>query len=117
MIAKRYGRIVSICSILAKNTLALTVTYSTTKWGVDGFMNALYDELCASDFDEFIKLTTVYPDFVSTRKELSDMLDVIKHWYNPLTPERVADETIRAVLKERRELVVSDLSWGHVIVQ
>lgn len=117
MVERKYGRIVSICSIIAMNSLSFLTAYTATKWGVDGFMNALYDELCALDLEDCIKLTTIYPDFVSSRKELDSALDELNFEFNRLTPQRVAREAVEAIKNEQRLKIVSDNGVGHMIIQ
>lgn len=72
-------------------------------------MNALYDELCAFDHDEFVNLTTVYPSFINTRKELGEILDRVEEFTPRMTPEFVADQIVLAVKKNKREI---DLPFG-----
>jgi hypothetical protein len=67
-------------------------------------MNALYDEICFDDYDDFIKLTTVYPSFINTRQELADILDTIEEFTPRMTPEYVAQEVVSAMLKNIREI-------------
>lgn len=117
MVERKHGRIISICSVTAMNSFPFGVVYTATKWGVDGFMNALFDELCALDLEDFIKLTTIYPDFVSSRKELDNALDALKFVFNRLTPQRVADETVEAIKNEKRQKVITDGILGHMILQ
>lgn len=117
MIKQRHGKIVSICSVSAKNSLPFSVTYSSTKWAVDGFMNALFDELCVLELEKQIKLTTIFPDFIRTRKELASLIDEIKMSYDMLTPEEVADETVKAIVIGKREKIVSNIGMGHWLAQ
>lgn len=67
-------------------------------------VNALYDELCAFDHDNFINVTTVYPSFINTRKELGDMLDKVGEFTPRMEPSYVADEIVKAIKKNKREL-------------
>jgi all-trans-retinol dehydrogenase (NAD+) len=116
MIAQNYGKILSICSVTAFNSLPTAGTYTATKYGLDGFMNALYDELCILEIEDKIKLTTIYPDFIATRRELADIVNN-KLFYNMLTPERVADEAVEAIKLGKREKVISDLGFIHSLVK
>lgn len=47
-------------------------TYTTTKYAVKGFMEALDQEMTFEQLD--IKTVTVFPHFVNTRKELVDCM-------------------------------------------
>lgn len=117
MIERRFGKIVSICSAVTLNPLPSAVVYTATKYGVKGFMNTLYDELCINDYDKFINLTTVYPDFMNTRKDLTDVLEKIKHIPLLITPARVADESIMAMKKRMRDAHVLDNYFTYFMVK
>ena len=106
MIKRKRGHIMATCSMLAKVTYSMATAYCATKYGVDGFMNALYDELCVKDQDEFIKLTTAYPGFVNTRKDLSDMLDKLGDVSPRLTPTFTADAMVNALLQNKRSVII-----------
>ena len=117
MIERKFGKIVSICSAVTLNPLPSSVVYTATKYGVKGFMNTLYDELCINDYDKFINLTTVYPDFMNTRKDLIDVLEKIKHIPLLITPTRVADESIMAMKKRMRNAHVNDNYFTYFMVK
>lgn len=117
MIERKRGKIISICSMTAVNTIPSAVVYSATKYGVKGFMSALYDELCLNDHEKFINLTTVFPDFINTRKDLIDVLEKIKHMIILLAPNDVADKTVHGVLRKKRNIYVSDLYFAHFTAQ
>lgn len=117
MIEQQRGRIVCIASITATNPLPTSVVYSSTKFAVNGFMDCLHDELSMTDKDEFIKLTTVFPDFMNTRKELSDVLDEIDYVFPRLTPEKVADETVKGMLINKRKITVSEIGTLYFILR
>lgn len=72
-------------------------------------MEALYDDLCVENQDEFIKLSTVYPYFINTRKELGDILDILEDPTPRLTPEFVADETVKRHLQNQRSIIITPL--------
>jgi short-subunit dehydrogenase len=111
MIERRRGRIVSISSVTAHNPLPFSVAYSATKWGLHGFMTCLRRELLSND-QEFIKLTTIFPDFINTRKELSDVLDLIGLRTPRESPEYVADEAVKGVLNNMTDVIVSRVKAG-----
>jgi short-subunit dehydrogenase len=104
MIERKRGHIVGISSIAGKTTFPCAIAYCSTKHGVTGFMNALYDELCAFDDDEYVKCTTVFPNFINTRKELGDILDKLVEFIPRMTPEYVAEEVVKAMLTNKREI-------------
>lgn len=106
MIERKHGRIVAISSIAALVTLPMATVYSSTKFGVNGFMEALFDDLCIDKCDEFIKLTTVYPYFINTRKELADLMDEVDDFMPRMTPQFVAEKTVRGVLLDKRRIII-----------
>ena len=75
MIERQRGHIMAISSISAYIAIPRAISYTATKFAVRGFMSALYDELCIDKNDKFVNLTTVYPSFINTRKELADIVD------------------------------------------
>lgn len=109
MIEKKRGHIVAISSLGGKATFPLACVYCATKFGVSGFMGALYDELCMNDDDDYVKTTTVYPAFISTRRELSDILDQTKEFAPRMSPTYVADAIVKGMLLNKRDVT---LPWG-----
>lgn len=75
MIKRKRGHIVAISSICAKITMPRAVAYCATKHAVKGFMSALYVELCSDNAEELVRLSTIYPSYINTRKELADHLN------------------------------------------
>lgn len=116
MIERKRGSIVAISSMAAKMTIPLASIYGSTKFGVDGFMEALFDDLCLDDHEKFIKLTTVFPYFINTRKNLSDTMDEIDDFIPRMTPQFVANKTVEGVLLNKRKIVITPLLL-HLIVQ
>lgn len=106
MIERKRGHIVAIASLSAKFTFPLACAYISTKFGVRGLMSALYDELCIDNSDEFVKITTAYPHFMNTRKELSDVMDNVKITTPRMSSKFVADEVIKAMLHDRSEITL-----------
>lgn len=70
MVANGRGHILSIASLLALESSARAICYSATKFGIRGLMDGL-DELIRFD-DMNLKVTTVFPSLVATRKEFID---------------------------------------------
>lgn len=107
MIERRRGHVVAVSSILAKLTMPNSVAYASTKCGNDGFMSALYDDLCFLGHDEYIKLTTVYPTVTATQKKFTDILSILQACKIPAyDPSLVADIIVKGVLLNRREFIV-----------
>lgn len=108
MIERKRGHICAISSLSAKVTFPNGTAYCATKYAVDGFMNSLFDELCADDHDEFIKLTTVFPFFINTRKQLTDVLDVIstKEYTPRVIPKDAANQIVESIMLDKRSAFV-----------
>lgn len=106
MIERKRGRIVAIASLAAKLSIPIGITYSTTKAAVKSFMDVLYEELHCYGHEKYVRLLTVLPGFIATRKELTDMLDKSFEFVPRLTVEEVADETVVAMLKNKREIIL-----------
>lgn len=117
MIEQKRGHIVAISSLGGKISFPLACAYCATKFGVRGFMWALFDELCIDNHDRFIKLTTVYPSFISTRKELTDILDSVKEVTPRMSPEFVADEIVKAILFNKKDITLPAGSWVLQIIK
>lgn len=77
MIKRKRGHIVAVGSAASFFAIPRACAYVSTKFGVRGFMNALYLELCADGFDEYVNLTTVCPSFITTRQEVNKLLDSV----------------------------------------
>jgi all-trans-retinol dehydrogenase (NAD+) len=79
MIERKRGHIVAVSSTSSFFAIPKACSYVATKFGVRGFMNALYLELCTDGHDEFVNLTTVAPSFMTTRKQLNDALNIMQY--------------------------------------
>lgn len=115
MIERKQGHIVAISSFAGKLTFPGAVVYCTTKFGVTGFMDALFDELCLFNQD-FIKTTTVYPTFVNTRKDLSEKLDEVGNI--PRTdPDYAAHLIVKGFLQNRRNIYIPNFAKRSLILK
>lgn len=106
MIERKRGQIVAIASITAKMSLPLGITYSTTKAAVKNFMECLQEELYCYGHENFVKLTTVFPGFIATRKELTDVLDKTFELTVRLSPPEVADQIVKGMLANKRDITL-----------
>lgn len=114
MIERKRGHIVGISSLGGKISFPLAIAYSATKHGVKGFMGALYDELCLTKVDKYVKVTTVYPSFINTRKELSDLLDQTHELGPRMSPHYVAKEVVKGILHNKNDIT---LPYGVTFIQ
>jgi short-subunit dehydrogenase len=90
----------------AKATFPYGQIYCASKFGVDGFMKAFYDELLLNNQDKFIHLSTVYPMLINTRKELIDKLENVKFQVPAMPPEYVASEVVKNVKRNKKSILV-----------
>lgn len=73
MIARKSGHIVAISSVMGYESTCRAICYAATKFAIRGLMDGLYD---LSRLDELnIKVTTVFPPLVNTRKEFIDLFN------------------------------------------
>lgn len=70
MIARGSGHIVAMASIMAFESTGRAISYSTSKFGIRGLMDGLYDLFRMDNLN--INVTTVFPALVNTRKEFID---------------------------------------------
>lgn len=75
MIAKRYGHIVGISSMIAFYPMSTAVTYATSKYAVKGFMDALHQDSRHENWG--VKTLTVFPHLCNTRHQIIDYLSKI----------------------------------------
>lgn len=109
MIKQRRGHIVGISSITRLCGFQNIVTYLTTKYGNHGFMEGLREDMCFYGFDDFIKISSVFPGFVKTNDEfISQMLeyslDTVLMFKEP---KSAADQIVKGILKNQENIFVS----------
>lgn len=102
MVARKHGHVVAISSFAGKVTFPCAIAYCATKFGVTGFMEALFDELCFLEQD-FIKTTTVFPIFINTQKKLCENLDKAGVMMR-LEPDDAAEMIVKGILINRRKI-------------
>ncbi len=105
------AHIVNLSSMLGIIAMPGQTAYSTTKFAVRGFSEALAEELRATS----VGLTVVYPGAVATnilrraRGDDPDLLRRLAQWYerNAMPPERAAAQIIRAIERGSPRLLIS----------
>lgn len=70
MIERKSGYIVGICSMIAFYPMSTAVSYTTSKFAVKGFMDALTRESLHENWG--VKTLTVFPHVTNTRREIID---------------------------------------------
>ncbi|CRK92410.1 CLUMA_CG005976, isoform A [Clunio marinus] len=114
MIKRKQGHVVAISSFAGKLTIPCSIAYCATKFGVSGFMDALFDELCLLEQD-FVKTTTVYPLFINTRKELGDFLKNNK-LLPRLEPDHAAHLIVKGILRNQRNIYIPKAAKRSLIL-
>lgn len=115
MISRQKGRIVTIASIGSKITIPVLSVYCATKYGVDGLMEALYDELCYDGHENAIKLATVFPYFIYTNPSVEDVINRLKDPFPRYLPEEVAKVTVKGVLIDKRKIYITPTSLMFLV--
>jgi len=105
MVKRGKGAIVSIVSIGGIIALADSSLYSAGKFGLRGFLTALYEELKHTN----IKISGIYPAAVDTPMLLHEALHggTALNWVNEVqTPQKVANAVLRGINKGNLEIYV-----------
>ncbi|XP_025199610.1 17-beta-hydroxysteroid dehydrogenase 13-like [Melanaphis sacchari] len=74
MLERNHGQIVAISSMSSMSGLSGISTYTATKWGTNGMMESLHNELRA--LKSAVVSTTVCPYFIETNPEISKHLEL-----------------------------------------
>uniref|UniRef100_A0A1L8E514 Short-chain dehydrogenase/reductase 3 n=1 Tax=Nyssomyia neivai TaxID=330878 RepID=A0A1L8E514_9DIPT len=108
MIRRRKGHIVAISSLAGIDAAGRAVAYSTSKFGVRGFMEALREEIRLNGNTGEIFTTTAYPYFISTRKDLMDKMEKTSLFqrFPPLIPDDAADIAVDAMLENKESITI-----------
>lgn len=98
------GHFVLLSSVAGKLGAALLTGYCASKWAVRGFSIALRTELYGTG----IGVTTVYPAWVETPMvHQENMQEQLPNLQVLLTTEQVANEILRAVQADQRDLTLA----------
>uniref|UniRef100_A0A182N1N6 Short-chain dehydrogenase/reductase 3 n=1 Tax=Anopheles dirus TaxID=7168 RepID=A0A182N1N6_9DIPT len=111
MITRHRGHIVGIASIAAYFPVGRFIPYTVTKYAVRALMESLNGELRMDGLQNTVQTTCVYPALIATRQQFMDMLDklnFLKRFY-VFTPEQVAEQVVRGVLVNKREVFVPNI--------
>lgn len=104
MIEKGQGKIINVSSVLGKIAIPTMAVYSSSKFAMNGFSNGLRGEVKKYGIDVLVicptstKTQFVSNSFDSDKFKLGNKLG--------MTAERVAKETINAILDNKREHVL-----------
>lgn len=76
MLKRRQGHIVQLSSMSAMHPMPGAVIYTSTKYAVKGYVEALAHELRQEGYEDCVRFTSTHPYFVSTRKDMMDALSL-----------------------------------------
>lgn len=102
LIAQPAGHLVNIASASGLISLPYAATYCSTKWAVVGFSESILQEL-RLEGQHHVGVTTVCPSYIGTGMFTGVRLPKFSR---VLTPERVANLTLAAVLRKREFVLV-----------
>lgn len=106
---RKSGQFVVISSVVGKIGTPLRSSYSASKHALHGF----YDSLRAENFEEGIRVTIICPGFVNTDVSINALTGKgekqgtkDKATANGLTPKVFAKKAVKAIQRERQEVVI-----------
>ncbi len=109
-IKKQKGSIVGISSIAGYRGLPVRTGYSASKFAVNGFLEALRTELLKTD----VHILTACPGFTSSNIRFSaldgtghETGETVRDEEKMMTSDEVAEEILNAVIRKRRELILT----------
>jgi all-trans-retinol dehydrogenase (NAD+) len=107
MIRRKHGHILIVASMAGRDTTQLITDYSSSKFAVHGFAEALSEDLRYMNVSG-IDITTVYPLFVQTSMiaDVAHRIQVKDGFKQNLTPQRVADAAVGGLLRRQRYVYV-----------
>ncbi|GAB0095665.1 estradiol 17-beta-dehydrogenase 11 [Sergentomyia squamirostris] len=103
MVKQGRGHIVAICSLYGLISGKSTM-YSVTKNALHAFMGCLREEIYVKKWQDKIKTTCVYPFFIATRKEITDVMDGSDMIIN--SPSYAASVIVKAMKAEEEILTI-----------
>ncbi|XP_066254897.1 short-chain dehydrogenase/reductase family 16C member 6-like [Euwallacea similis] len=112
---KNQGHIVSISSMAGLIGFTNLVPYCATKFGVRGYMEALFDELKLTNPKNRIKMTVIFPYMVDTG--LCKRPKIKYETLMPLlSPKDVAEEILDAQCKAKLEVTIPNYLGGLTLM-
>jgi len=93
------GHIVCIASMCGMHATPFGAPYTSTKFGVNGFMASLTEHLRLEKWRPKIKTTCVFPYYIKTRQDVTESLNSYIR-FPPLEVDETANEAIEGILRE-----------------
>lgn len=94
---RKRGHIVAISSLSGVHAFPWAVVYSATKFAVNGFMQAITEQLRLEGYADQIHTTCVCPYYIATRKDIVDFLQ--KPRFKLLSTQYTARNAVEAILR------------------
>lgn len=113
MIERKRGHIIAISSLAGLYGTPEGITYSTSKFGIRGFMESLALQLNHRDQSEFIKTTCAFPYFIRTNPQAINSLKDGGKVHLMLSPKSTAETITKAAL--RNEEIVAVPHWFYYL--
>jgi len=106
MVARGAGHLVFMSSLAGKAATARSSVYSATKFGLRGFAGSLRVDLHGTG----VGVSTVFPGFVRDAGMWADTGLRLPRGVATVSPQQVAEATVRAVERDRGEVSVAPLA-------
>jgi short-subunit dehydrogenase len=103
MVARRSGHMVFMSSLAGKVGTPRSSVYSATKFGLRGFAQSLREDLRPSG----VGVSAIFPGFVRDAGMFHDTGAKLPPGVGTVSPEAVADAVVRAIERNRGEVVVA----------
>lgn len=116
MIERKRGHIVGVSSVAGLMGAPEAVLYSTTKFGVRGFMEALSAQLYVDGHSDYIKTSTVFPYFVATRTCVKNVVKDGIMLSKIYSPEDCGHAIVDAVVKEKEITTLPSIAYIFYIM-
>ncbi|PRZ41090.1 hypothetical protein CLV47_112123 [Antricoccus suffuscus] len=113
MIRRRHGHLVFVSSIAGALGVPMESAYSASKGGLTLFADSLRGEIAGSG----VGVTTVLPGVVDTEFFRNRGVPYQRRVPRPIPPMRVAKATVRAVERERGQVVTPRWLRGPIVVR
>jgi short-subunit dehydrogenase len=106
MVERRRGHLVFMSSLAGKVGTPRTPVYSATKFGLRGFAQSLREDLRPSG----VGVSAIFPGFVRDAGMFHDTGTKLPPGVGTVAPDAVAEAVVRAVERNRGEIVVAPVS-------
>jgi short-subunit dehydrogenase len=106
MVARRSGHLVFMSSLAGKVGPPRGSVYSATKFGLRGFAQSLREDLRPSG----VGVSAIFPGFVRDAGMFHDTGTKLPPGLGTVSPDAVAEAVVRAVERNRGEIVVAPVS-------